>query len=1318
MGSFTFEITASATYVTDAPSFNLYVDGILVSTDAITAGFGSLNTFIYTLNFSGNAPSSLYFQFDDASSETGRRIIVQSLKVNSQVINTDQITFPDGGVLNGNSKPTLDVNETLNIDVASSEYLFGIVEPTLDQLGFNDPTIMNDPVITTANSADNHLLGQDGINDLIQGKNGDDIIAGQSGDDILYGNAGNDIILGGDGNDILGGYEDNDLLFGGDGNDIVRGHDGNDILNGGLGDDKLYGGTGNDTIYGGAGIDIIYGDEGNDTIDGGAGNDRIYGGLDVDTLSGGLGIDLIMGEEGDDIINGDDGNDALYGGDGNDTVNGGNGNDRITGDLGTDTLIGGAGNDRINGGDDNDIINGDDGNDILYGDAGDDTIDGGIGVDVIYGDEGNDTIDGGAGNDRIYGGLDVDTLSGGLGIDLIMGEEGDDIINGDDGNDALYGGDGNDTVNGGNGNDRITGDLGTDTLIGGAGNDRINGGDDNDIINGDDGNDILYGDAGDDTIDGGIGVDVIYGGTGADTIHGDEGDDILVGNDGADTLYGGIGDDRIYGLNDNDTIYGDAGADYLVGHDGDDTIYGGDDDDRLYGQAGNDTLYGGAGNDFLFGREGFDSLYGEGGDDILVIVADDVVVDGGAGTDTLGVAGNDTITINFGSGVITGIDVIDMVNMNDLIAANNLQISAADIVAYTDTNAVTIRGDVGLDQVNFSFSGSEVRNADVTIDSIDYAHFTDGVAEVYIQLGLVLNGSFLLDFGGGGGGGPTNGDDLLIGTPNQDTISALDGNDIIVGDADDDILNGDGGNDKIYGGEGDDELNGGDGDDIIYASLTGDTEVINPNDIEAANPGVFYSAATGNYYQFVLGAFRQGEASTAAQSALINGVSGHLLTITSQAENDFIEGLVGSNFAWMDGSDLDSEGTFLWTEGPETGLQFWTDIGNYENWYGGSPTTNSGERDNVLFLGSDYNGEWYAWTQNYDSNYVVEWEGTDISQQITVGYDSSGESNILNGGAGSDTMYGSMGSDILNGGAGSDVMVGGAGDDIIHSHGLSRVEIDAILTANPNVVYSEETGSFYQLVTGSVSWAAASAAAQSALINGVGGHLVVITTQFEDDFVYALQGSRSIWMGGSDAGSEGVWQWVTGVENGMQFWNGGQAGTAIGDQYVNWHSSQPNDTNSTQDYLYKWNGNGQWADLAGGSSGTVNGYVIEWDGSSFVDDGATDTLNGGFGADELYGSDGQDIFVFEADSAFTDVDNIHNFSNADNDIIDLSDILDGISIDATNITDYVSVDALTGVRVDLTGSASFDTLTQIAGFRGYVGTDDALTMFNNGDLLV
>ena len=61
----------------------------------------------------------------------------------------------------------------------------------------------------------------------------------------------------------------------------------------------------------------------------------------------------------------------------------------------------------------------------------------------------------------------------------------------------------------------------------------------------------------------------------------------------------------------------------------------------------------------------------------------------------------------------------------------------------------------------------------------------------------------------------SRGDDVLIGTDGDDSISGGSGDDIIFGNGGRDLLNGNEGNDQLFGGAGEDDLKGGAGNDIL-----------------------------------------------------------------------------------------------------------------------------------------------------------------------------------------------------------------------------------------------------------------------------------------------------------------------------------------------------------------------------------------------------------------------------------------------------------------------------------------------------------------------
>ncbi|MGI4847021.1 MAG: calcium-binding protein [Janthinobacterium lividum] len=190
------------------------------------------------------------------------------------------------------------------------------------------------------------LLNGNTLGNLIVGTQGDDTeINGKEGNDTLMGEGGRDYLVGGVGNDVLWGGADKDDLDGGSGQDILHGGTGPDSLASGAGSDALYGDDDNDYLLGGPDADLL---------DGGNGDDRLDGGLDADLLAGGAGSDVLEGDSGSDILYGDDGNDLLPGGADADLLAGGAGSDiyaiRTTTDstvMHPDVITGFDGGDRI-----------------------------------------------------------------------------------------------------------------------------------------------------------------------------------------------------------------------------------------------------------------------------------------------------------------------------------------------------------------------------------------------------------------------------------------------------------------------------------------------------------------------------------------------------------------------------------------------------------------------------------------------------------------------------------------------------------------------------------------------------------------------------------------------------------------------------------------------------------------------------------------------------------------------------------------------------------------------------------------------------------
>lgn len=130
------------------------------------------------------------------------------------------------------------------------------------------------------------------------------------------------------------------------------------------------------------------------------------------------------------------------------------------------------------------------------------------------------------------------------------------------------------------------------------------------------------------------------------------------------------------------------------------------------------------------------------------------------------------------------------------------------------------------------------------------------------------------------------------------------------------------------------------------------------------------------------------------------------------------------------------------------------------------------------------------------------------------------------------------------------------------------------------------------------------------------------------------------------------------------------------------------------------------------SSQTLNGMggddvIYGYDGN--------DVIYGGSGIDFLFGGNGADTFAF---SDIADIDHIHDFSLAEGDMIDLSDVLVGYDPITDAINDFIMITAQgsdTIISVDADGGG--DHYTQTAIMYGISGLSDAETLETDGTLI-
>lgn len=135
----------------------------------------------------------------------------------------------------------------------------------------------------------------------------------------------------------------------------------------------------------------------------------------------------------------------------------------------------------------------------------------------------------------------------------------------------------------------------------------------------------------------------------------------------------------------------------------------------------------------------------------------------------------------------------------------------------------------------------------------------------------------------------------------------------------------------------------------------------------------------GHYYEYVGDNLTWHSANAAANGMTLAGVAGHLVTLTSAAENAFVlSEFLGAEHAndlraWIGLSDRNVEGSFEWV----TGEAF-----SYSNWSGGEPN-NNGNEDFVEMFGAG------TWNDNVNDNvfiqgYIVEYDVVAVPEPATL----------------------------------------------------------------------------------------------------------------------------------------------------------------------------------------------------------------------------------------------------------------------------------------------------------------------------------------------
>ncbi|SMC46565.1 beta strand repeat-containing protein [Sporomusa malonica] len=490
----------------------------------------------------------------------------------------------------------------------------------------------------------------------------------------------------------------------------------------------------------------------------------------------------------------------------------------------------------------------------------------------------------------------------------------------------------------------------------------------------------------------------------------------------------------------------------ISGGEGDDVLLGGVSSNTLYGNKGNDTINGGAGDDNLFGQDGNDILDGGSGNDYL---------EGGAGNDVYqyGIGSGNDLICNYGSS--GEYDIVQFTSglTSDMLAYRQ---NGNDLLLIIQSTGETLT-------INNFFSGEEY-----LIDKLVFADGSELMAAQLSEIATVqgtLNSDTLY--------GSDGHNDKIYGLDGNDTIYGYQGNDTMDGGTGNDYLEGGAGDDTyIWGrGVGNDTIN----NSVYTGSSSNPTYVDSGNDTVQLGNGITVesvewlqngetltmrikdSGETLTFDRWFLDdsfkvktvQFADGTELTAAQISnlavilstdgadVLKGSNNRNDILNGRAGNDYLEGGAGDDtYIWGRGVGNDTINNSVYTGSSSNPT--YVDSGNDRVQLGEGITVDSVEwlqNGETLTMKIKDSGETLTFDRWFlDDSFKVKTvqfaDGTELTaaqisnlavilstdaSDILIG--SSKRNDVMNGGAGDDTLDGRGGADIMTGGLGNDTYI-------------------------------------------------------------------------------------------------------------------------------------------------------------------------------------------------------------------------------------------------------------------------------------------------------